>query len=482
MLNSLSGRFLILTVLFVMLAEVMIFVPSVARFREDYLLSRLERAQIASLALLADDMIDADLEEELLRHAEVYNVVLRRDEARQLMLSSPVPLPVHATYDLRGASPWALMRDAISALVDPSPRVIRVMGNPVREAGLLIEVTMPTTPLRLAMFDYGRNILVLSAVISVITAAFLFLAVRRFLVRPIDRVIAQMQNYAAQPEDARRIIEPTAGIRELRAAETALQSLETQLTGALKQKERLAQLGAAVAKISHDLRNILTSAQLFTDRLEQSQDPLVRRLAPKLVNSITRAVHLCETTLAFGRAEEPAPKLSYIRLADVVSDVIDGERLAVGEADISFAEDIPATLSIRADGEQMHRVLLNLVRNARQAIEGSGRGGEILIAAAEHESEWEIRVRDTGPGLPKRAQEHLFAAFQGGARKGGSGLGLAISAELIKGHGGRLDLQQTDENGTIFVIHLPRGPLMDGGSKFGSETSELGLAKDRAGV
>ena len=92
MLNSLSGRFLILTTVFVMLAEILIFVPSVARFREDYLLARLERAQIASLALLANDMIDSELEAELLENAEVLNVVLRRDEVRQLMLSSPMPL------------------------------------------------------------------------------------------------------------------------------------------------------------------------------------------------------------------------------------------------------------------------------------------------------------------------------------------------------------------------------------------------------
>ena len=478
MLNSLSGRFLILTVLFVMLAEVLIFVPSVARFREDYLLSRLERAQIASLALLADDMIDADLEEELLRHAEVYNVVLRRDEARQLMLSSPVPMPVGDTYDLREASAWVLMRDALQVLANPRPQVIRVIGNPVQEAGLLIEVTMATQPLRAAMVQYGGNILLLSAVISVITAALLFLAVRRFLVRPIDRVIAQMQSYAAEPEDARRIIEPTAGISELRAAEEALKSLETQLTGALKQKERLAQLGAAVAKISHDLRNILTSAQLFTDRLDQSQDPLVRRLAPKLVNSITRAVHLCESTLAFGRVEEPAPKLTQLRLAELVADVIDGERLAVGEADISFGEDIPTALTIRADAEQLHRVLLNLVRNARQAIEGTGQGGEILVAARETDRDWQIVIRDTGPGLPPKAQEHLFAAFQGGARKGGSGLGLAISAELVRGHGGLLELTQTGEDGTTFTICLPRGGVTEGEDSFFQKSSDLALAKD----
>ncbi|GGM00703.1 ATPase [Pseudooceanicola nanhaiensis] len=456
MLNSLSGRFLILTMAFVMLAEVLILVPSVARFREDYLLSRLERAQIASLALLANEGIDADLEEELLRNAEVYNVVLRRDEARQLVLSSPLPGPIHETYDLRGATSWDLIRDALSELLDPVNRVIRVIGYPVNDAGQLIEITMQTGPMRVAMMDYGLRVLALSAVISVLTAVLLFLAVRQLLVKPIKGVIRGMQLYAEAPEDARRIIEPNAGIRELREAEEALQSLETQLTAALRQKERLAQLGGAVAKISHDLRNILTSAQLFTDRIELSEDPAVQRLAPKLVNSISRAVNLCESTLAFGRAEEPAPKLAQVRLLDIVSDVIDSERLAVGDGEVSFSEDIPATLSLRADPEQLYRVLFNLVRNARQAILASGEEGEISVAAWEDDEDWTITVTDTGPGLPPKARANLFTPFQGGASKGGSGLGLVISAELIRGHGGQLLLDSTGDEGTRFRILLPK--------------------------
>ncbi|MGX9353066.1 sensor histidine kinase [Shimia sp. W99] len=461
MLNTLSGRFLILTVIFVMLAEVLIFVPSVARYREDYLLSRLERAQIASLALLADDMIDAELEEELLKNAEVYNVVLRRDEVRQLMLSSPIPRPIDATYDMRNAGAIELIRDAMMQLFHSEDRVIRVIGAPVREAGLLIEITMATSGLRMAMLDYGVRILVLSAVISVVTAFLLFLAVRAILVRPIKGVVGYMQSYAAAPEDARRIIQPTAGVNELREAEEALQSLQIELTAALKQKERLAQLGGAVAKVSHDLRNILTSAQLFTDRIETSEDPLVRRLAPKLVNSITRAVHLCESTLAFGRAEEPPPKLTRLPLLNVVSDVFEGERLAVGENDLSFAEDVPAGLMVRADAEQLYRVISNLVRNARQAIVATGKPGEIAVSAHEDDMAWFIEVRDTGPGLPPKAQEHLFQPFQGGIRKGGSGLGLAISAELVRGHGGTLTLKGTGEDGTCFEICLPKGDVAD---------------------
>lgn len=459
MLNTLSGRFLILTTVFVMLAEVLIFVPSVARFREDYMLARLERAQLASLALEADDMISSALEAELLLNAGVYNVVLRRDEIRQLALSSPVPSPIDATYDMRGATATTLISDALKTLVNPEDRIVRVIGNPVRDGGLLIEVTMDEMPLRTAMIDYGLNVLVLSAVISVITAFLLFLAVQGLLVRPIKRVVGHMQSYSKAPEDARRIIVPSASVTELRDAEVALQMMQTELTGALKQKERLAQLGGAVAKVSHDLRNILTSAQLFTDRIEGSDDPLVKRMAPKLVGSIARAVNLCETTLAFGRVDEPAPTLGRVNLAAIVNDVIDSERLAAGDYDLSFAEDVPASMTLRADSEQLYRAIFNLVRNARQAIMATGKAGEISVEGYEDDIAWWIKVKDTGPGLPSKAREFLFQPFQGGVRKGGSGLGLVIAGDLVRGHGGRLDLAQTDATGTSFVIQLPKGDL-----------------------
>lgn len=449
-----------LTVAFVMLAEVLILVPSIARFRADYLGLRLEKAQIASLAQLAsEDMISPELEKELLANAGVFNVVLRRDEVRQLVLSSPIPTPIHDTFDLRLAGPYELIRDALTCLLDPENRVVRVIGNPVQKAGLLIEITLETGPLRKAMLDYGLRILILSALISAATAVLLFLAVRRLLVLPIRRVVRHMQAYAEEPEDARRVIEPTARATELRDAEEALQSLQTQLTGALRQKERLAQLGGAVAKISHDLRNILTTAQLFADRIEGSPDPAVARAAPKLVASISRAVSLCESTLAFGKAEEHPPRMTRLSLRMLADDVAEGEGLSA-TTDPACLVDVPPGLMIRADGEQLHRVLSNLVRNARQAIEATGEAGTIEISAGEDEQDWWIRVGDTGPGLPPKAREHLFTAFQGGTRKGGSGLGLAISAELVRGHGGRLDLVHSDAEGTEFLIRLPKGPAL----------------------
>ena len=457
MLNTLSGRFLILTTVFVMLAEVLIFVPSIARFRQDYLEDRLQRAQIASLALLADDMIESDLEKELLENAGVYNVVLRRDEMRQLVLSSPIPSPIGATYDLRDAGALTLIHDALTRLFKPGSEIVRVIGAPVRDAGLLIEITVETEPLRMAMIDYGLRILLLSAVISVLTAVLLFIAVRMVLVKPIKGVIGYMQRYAAAPEDARGIITPKAGVIELREAEEALQKLQMELTHALKQRERLAQLGGAVAKISHDLRNILTSAQLFTDRIEMSEDPLVRRLAPKLVNSITRAVSLCEGTLAFGRAEEPAPSFSLVCLHDIVDDVAESENLVTGDCQVEIVNAVPRPAMIRCDKEQMFRVIMNLVRNARQAIAGGTHDGHVTVSLREEDNAWWILVADNGPGLPKKALDNLFTPFQGGARKGGSGLGLAIAAELVRGHGGNLGLASTGPDGTIFEICLPKG-------------------------
>lgn len=458
MLNSLSGRFLILTVIFVMLAEVLIFVPSIARFREDYLLNRLERAQIASLALLATEgMIDDELEAELLENAEVFNVVLRRDEIRQLILSADVIPPISDSFDLRDASAMVLIRDAMRRLWTTQDQTIRVIGEPVRQAGLLIEVTIDTRMLRAAMLDYGLRILLLSAVISVFTAGLLFLAVRRFLVSPIRRVVRHMTEYADAPENPDGIIIPQAGVTELHEAELALQSLQTQLTGALKQRERLAQLGEAVAKISHDLRNILTVATLMADRLEGSADPTVKRITPKLVNSLARAVNLCEGTLACGRAEEPPPALDRVDLGFVISDVIENERIEISEDAVSYAAEVEDALLVRCDSEQIYRVLSNLVRNARQAILATGKGGTISIKAHSNEEGWMIQVADTGPGLPKKALDHLFTPFQGGASAGGSGLGLAIAAELIRGHGGKLELSETGPEGTRFEIYLPSG-------------------------
>ena len=329
MLNSLSGRFLILTAVFVMLAEVMIFVPSVARYREDFLLSRLERSQIASLALLADEMIDADLEEELLRNAGVYNIVLRRDAARQLVLSSPVPGPVSKTFDLRDATGPGLIRDAMVRLATPETEMIRVIGMPVRMGGLLIEVTMETGALRAAMIDYGLRILVLSAVISFITAVLLFLAVRVFLVKPIKRVVGHMQSYAAAPEDAHRIIRPSAGIKELREAEDTLQQMQTQLTARAQAEGATGAAGGGGGQ-GQPRPSQHPDQRAAVHRPDRDEPGPPRQAGWRRSWSI-HSPGRC--TCARGRWPMARPRnrrrtLSRFALRDIVEEVIDSERLS----------------------------------------------------------------------------------------------------------------------------------------------------------
>jgi signal transduction histidine kinase len=454
--GTLSSRFLTLMAVFVVIAEVLFFVPSMARFRSDYLQSRLDLGQMAALAMLAtppDQDVPAGLEQKLLDAAGVLNVALRRNDVRELMVTSPTPPMVERTYDLTKAYAFHRMRDAMRVFVRGGDRIIRVIG-PTSQGGE-VEITLHEAPLREAMIEQGRRILYVSLAISLATATLLFLAVQRLIVRPIRRVVAAMTSYRDDPEDTSRIISPESGAQEIREAEAALQELEVRLTAALKQKERLAGLGGAVAKISHDLRNMLTTAQIAADRLEMSADPAVARAVPKLVSALSRAINLCERTLAYGKAEELPPEPAVFALRPLVLEVLENERAAAPSASAAFEAEVPETMRVRADPDQLFRVMSNLVRNATQALEAKGVAGHIVVRATEAAGRSEIRVIDTGPGLPQRARDNLFQPFRGGVRQGGTGLGLVIAAEIVRGHGGTLDLEETGPKGSTFRITLP---------------------------
>ncbi len=455
LLRSLSGRLLVLTIIFVMLAEVFIFVPSVARFRADFLQNRLQLAQIASLALLAtpDDMVSPELTDELLTNAEVYAIALRRNEVRELVLMGDLPGPIDQSYDLRDANAFQLIADAFHCATAPPDRVIRVIGVPTNNAGLTIEVTLSETKLKQEMLDYGVRIFQLSLVISVFAAVLVFFAVRRFVVRPITGVIDAMTGFSKDPSDPTGVIQPSSRVGEVADAERTLQGMQQDVQAALSQKAHLAQLGEAVSKISHDLRNILSVAQLTADRLESSKDPIVSRTGPKLIRSLDRAIKLCERTLAYGKAEEPAPERRRVALRAFCDET--AESIGLGEGAITFENEVPPDLRVDADPEQLHRAMSNLFRNAGEAITTSGRGGRICVSARHLGDGVEIEIADDGPGLPTEAIKHLFQPFRGGARRGGTGLGLAIAHELVQAHSGALELASTSTQGTTFRMVLP---------------------------
>jgi signal transduction histidine kinase len=452
---GLSTKLLLLTIIFVMVAEVLVFVPSVSNFRRQWLMERLAAAQIASLAAEAapGGQLPKMLRDELLDSAKVKAIAVKRADARVLVIEMDMPGEIDAAYDLRNESWLSLITDALMVYVAPDGRVIRVVGQPGLSKGETIDVVMEEQPLKAAMLNYGFDILGLSILISIITAALVYLALNALLVKPMTRLTWNMVRFAEQPEDRTRIITPSSRRDEIGTAERELATMQHELSEMLSQKTRLAALGLAVSKISHDLRNMLSSAQLLSDRLRAVKDPTVQRLVPKLIASLDRAIRLCVHTLDFGQAQETPPQRIRFELAPLVSEV--GDSLGLPREGIAWTVDIKEGLEVDADRDQLYRVLANLCRNAVQALESDGgRPGEIIVSARREGSVAMIDIADTGPGVPERARTRLFQAFQSVARKGGSGLGLAISAELIHAHGGQIALV-SNKGGATFRITIP---------------------------
>lgn len=464
--RGLSGRLLILTILVVMLVEVAIFVPSVARFRADYLTERVVRAEIAALSVLAahDGMVSPELQHQLLEKTEALNIVLQRGGTRTLVLSRDDMAEVSASFDLRSMDAAEMIVDALARMLSGGRSdVIRVIGAPTGLDAEAIEITLDSGPLKAAMIDYGWRILRLSLIISIITAAMIFVAVRRFVVSPLMAVIENVKAFQENPEDPARIIRPSSRLGEVADAEQALAEMQEDVLTALRERSRLASLGEALAKISHDLRNMLSTGHLMADRLEMSRDPLVARVLPKLIGSLDRAINLCQRTMDYGRAEETAPELRQVRLRALAREVAEGLGLDIDSGSgpasggVRCRIDIPEQHTVLADPEQLYRVLANLMRNAAEAISAAGGRGEIGVEIAETDGGQVIRVHDSGPGMPAKALENLFKPFRGGMRRGGAGLGLAIAQELVRAHGGELELISSTTEGTEFEIRLPTG-------------------------
>ena len=229
--------------------------------------------------------------------------------------------------------------------------------------------------------------------------------------------------------------------------------MQTELASMLHQKSRLATLGLAVSKINHDLRNLLGSAQLISDRMSSLSDPEVQRFAPKLMRALERAIAFCQSTLSYGRLQEPPPERKPILLQPLVEEV--HETLGLGpDASIRWISAVERGLMVEADYDQLFRILVNLSRNAVQALESRatccdpGRD-QIRITGRREGAVVVVEVSDTGPGFSEKARAHLFEAFQGSTRTGGAGLGLAIAAELVRAHGGDIRLVEGTIGATL---------------------------------
>src|SRR3989440_1892649 len=372
---GLSGKLLLLTILFVMIAEVLIFVPSIANFRLNWLSDRLAVARTVSIVLSARTEPEAldpgdgriklpdTVVQQILDSLGAKTVAIKMGNQRKLLAVNDLPHEIHHSVDLRESTPMRAVWAALQTLLLRSDSdVVRVAGQGPPGSDF-IEIVIAEGPLRQAMLRFSRNIVFLSLIISIITAALVYLSLHYLMVRPMNRLTTNMVSFREDPENAGRVIVPSGRADEIGVAERELGVMQRDLASMLQQKNHLAALGLAVSKINHDLRNLLASAQLFSEGLSSLPDPRVQRFAPKLMRALERAIAFCESTLSYGRAQEPPPDRKPTELQPCIEEVRDTLGLEP-DARIRWISAVERGLTVDADPDQLFRVLLNLARNA----------------------------------------------------------------------------------------------------------------------
>lgn len=463
--HGLSLKLLLLTIIFVLLAEVLIFLPSIANFRLSWLEERLGTAAAVGIVLVEGDAgsLSRRAQDDVLGVIGVKAIAVRDQEESRLLVAPELPPAVDEHINLVETGPLSAMAGALDTLFFGGNRMLRVFG-PVGDGPQEFELIVPDSKLRAAMLVYSRNIALLSALISIFTALLVYFAIDRVMIRPIRTMTRSMLDFAERPDDPSRIVTPDENRSdEIGVAERELAAMQNRLRLMLGEQKHLADLGLAVSKINHDMRNILSSAQLISDRLGRVQDPTVQSFAPKLLRALDRAVLYSEQVLSYGRAQEAPPARRRILLHSLVDEVFGSFAVDENAAHIEFHNEVPADFTVDADPEQLFRVLSNLSRNAVEAMApgtAMGAGGDsvmsrLTIAATRQGRNVQLVISDTGPGLPPAARANLFSAFRGSARSGGTGLGLAIAQELVRAHGGKLELTESRGGHTVFTVEIP---------------------------
>jgi signal transduction histidine kinase len=449
--NSLSFRLLLLTVFFVMVAEVLIYTPSIARYRLSYLQEKLAEGHLAALSVKAapDGMITEMLTRQLLDHVDAYSVVANDESNFMPMLRRPEVPQVDIAVDLREIGVVELILNAFSTLAQTQDRVIRLHGQSPRDPDIFVTMIIDEAPMRMEMLDFSWRILTLSVVISLFTAALVFLSLRWMMVLPMQRITTSMIAFRQRPEDPTSDLPPTSRRDEIGIAIRELAGMKQGVRRALRQKTRLATLGMAVNKINHDLRNMLATATLVSDRFAESSDPFVRKAVPPFLRTIDRAVKLCSDTLNF--TQESVPLMTErVTLKDLLDGILPELRTALDEEELVIeVGEVPDSL-LTIDQDQIYRIFANLASNAARA------GATVFqIGFEQNDNTLTIRFRDNGPGIPAPIREKLFLPFQLSGHSGGSGLGLAIARDIALAHGGALFLQKTGGSGSVFHLELP---------------------------
>jgi len=461
--RRLSGKLLLMTIGFVMLAELVIFIPSATDFRQDWLNDRAQQAGLLALALTGVPDYEASeiLTQQFMQDTDVIMMSAKRDGMSEFMLGQPPTAGDIEMIDLREKKRLPLFRDALRAFFGNADGSLRVLSSSPVKGQDALEMIIPKDRLQWAMRDYARRIAVLSLAIAIITGLLIYLAMLFMIIRPIEKLATGLADFREDPEKRRSNLPPSSRKDEIGQLQREFFDMKQGVRASFKQRERLATLGMAVAKINHDLRNVLASASLVSDRLANDQDERISKMGNRLTRAIDRGIKLTSEVLNFSLSGQEEPELEVVRVSLLVGEAA-GDTLGsfgTGPRRIGFTNNIPSELIVTADKDSTYRIFHNLFRNAAQAMAkmpDDDAVRQLTVEAIPSGDHISVLVKDTGPGLPDKAKDNLFKAFASAAGRGSTGLGLTISQDLAKEQGGDILLESTSEAGTVFAVCLQK--------------------------
>jgi signal transduction histidine kinase len=447
--HSLSTRLLRLTIGIVLAVEVLIFVPEITHEREAWLRDRMDDAHTAALAAAQPGTPATPLKTtELLRLAGCTWIRLDRPGLPPVILGAATPPPAARVVKLPEEGLMAGAMHALRVLAVDRPTMVRVIDDHISPRGSTLAYVTNTHRETQALRRFARGYVWVSLITASLTGMMVYIAVWLLLVRPMRRVIARIVAFRAAPQNSVNSPLPRRLAKdELAVTERELAAMEQELRDALWRNARLAALGNAVERISHDMRAILAPVLLAAERLQTHADPAVQRTGAMLLRTVDRATDLINRTLDFSRQGPPVLELAPVALALLVDEAAEAARAP--SRSFAVKNQVPLTLLVEADRNQFFRVLANLLRNAADA---GARSTQVSARAADGMAV--IEVADDGPGLPAAVRATLFHPATRSTRHEGVGLGLAIARDLTLAHGGEITLASSGPEGTVFHITL----------------------------
>jgi len=450
--DSLSGRVLWLTVAVILAIELIVLLPGLGRLRNEWMWERVTHAQLLLYAMAeTGTQVGPDLRDSMLKFAGVSSITLSLPGQPPLVLQSgnQPAQPQNVVYianETIGQGTWRAAQ-RIAGLSSP---VVEISAPSPLEPGATVDVVADAGPLTEELRTDTAHVFTLTVIVALVTGLLVFAVLDRLLVRPMRVITTSIINFREDPEQDEASDLAWLAARpedDISTAARELKIMQDEMRAALWRNARLAAVGTSVAKISHDLRNILSTALLVADRLHTIDDPAVQRAARTFIPAVERAAQLVTRTVDFAREGPPPITRTAVELNDLTEEAISVVRPL--DPDVRFINDVPEDLVLPLDRAQIYRVLVNLMKNAAEA------GARTIRMVTDREGQVTyMRVSDDGPGLPLRVQDNLFKPFTSSGRYGGTGLGLAIARDLIRAHGGDLVLQETGPRGTIFCMDL----------------------------